>query len=645
VGIPGLFGILNPLTIAVTTLALAAALFFAPARAPLAPTTATSNRLDRRALLLCTCFALGYAGSAAVQQAFSPVLANDAITYHFPAAVHWLQTGRISLFETWYFNPANTYSPLAGSTFIAWWIAPLGTDVIARHEQFWAVALIYFASLRLARALGARPAVAALVATALVLSQPILRQSISEKDDLYLAAFFACAAAACAPDRLRDSLGPWRLGVALGLLLATKYTALFALPPLLLAIDAPKRSGWRPRHYAIALAAAALVAGPWYLRNTLLAGNPLYPIRIEIAGHTILPGLFSTTRSTQLHGITGLWTVLTQRQQSLPPVPAIALLLACVVAVARTGRQLRTNTLLRSCLLGPPVTLIIFWLSSPFPEARFALPALLLAFAATALAISTLIRPGAAQGAACLLLIVLCAATGIGGLTGIPIADFLTGAAIVTAAGLLIAWLLALFPAHRPRLVAALLLLLLLPAAAWVYVNWGLFLRSAHTYALTDLEYPTPTKSQYKLWYGDAADVWRFIDDKLPANEPLAYANTHFIHPMYGFRHTRPLVYVPTRRGVIHLRDLPPVPGKLSGEQVFPIFAAALTADTDEPGWLERLGASGATHLVVFHQPALPDPPELRIAQAHPDRFTPVFKNQAATVFELHGFAAEPRRP
>ena len=384
VTLPGLTGLLNPLSIAITTIAISAALFFAPFKTapPPVPARLSQSQPDKGfattpfnwSLLTCALFAIGYLAFMAWNQRFMPITANDAITYHFPAAVHWLQTGRLSLFETWFFNPANTYSPLAGSTFIAWWIAPPGNDVLARHVQAPALLLIFFAAVRLMRALGVRSAIAALIALALLLSKPFLRQSQIEKDDLYLAAFFACAAAGFAQERLRDPLGPWRIGVALGLLLAVKVSALLSLPVLLLVIDAPFRARWPARRYAIVVALVLLLAGPWYLRNLLLTGNPLFPAHLTFFGITLFKGIITTAPSAQFASLRSIWLLLTARDQSLPLLPMIALLLGAIAVWAGRIRMLRSDPLARLCLLGPPLALLVFLKTSPFPEARYLTP-------------------------------------------------------------------------------------------------------------------------------------------------------------------------------------------------------------------------------------------------------------------------------
>ncbi len=111
---------------------------------------------------------------------------------------------------------------------------------------------------------------------------------------------------------MRDGLGAWRVGAGLGLLLAMKYTTLLLMPALLLMIDAPFRAGWRRRDYAAAAGVAILLAGPWYLRNFLMTGNPVFPVKA-----LGLPGLFEARVSEQLRSAGGIWQTLTGRDQSL----------------------------------------------------------------------------------------------------------------------------------------------------------------------------------------------------------------------------------------------------------------------------------------------------------------------------------------
>src|SRR5690606_30744637 len=113
-----------------------------------------------------------------------PQLATDPLIYHLPAAARWIQEQRIGLVDFAYWLPANTYSPLGGSVWIAWWLAPIGNDALARFVQLPAWLLLYAAILRLLAMLNVRPTLATPVAIAAVVSHPFILQLPMAKDDI-----------------------------------------------------------------------------------------------------------------------------------------------------------------------------------------------------------------------------------------------------------------------------------------------------------------------------------------------------------------------------------------------------------------------------------------------------------------------------
>lgn len=627
VGLPGVLRLLSPISIALTTITLSATLFFSSRGKPPRPVVLERvNSLDRYTFLVATSFALAYIVSISSVMSVAPVMANDPLTYHFPAAVHWLQSGRISLFQTWFFNPANTYSPLAGSTFIAWWIAPIGSDVLARIVQQPTVFLAYFALIRLGKCLGLRTAIACIAALALVVSQPFARQCFVEKDDLYVAAFFLAACAALSKDRLTDRLGPWRLGVGIGLFLATKYTALLAFPALLLAIDAPFRAGWRFKQWTIAIAVALLLAGPWFLRNLLMTGNPLYPI--DFAG---LNGMFSTARSTSFATLGSTWNVLTALDQSIPALLMIILMAGWIIT-AILHRSL-ANPLLRLALLGPPLMVAFFLLFSPYSEARFLYPALGLSMVTAALAFRPL-APSLALPIAAAALFLPSLFTG---LATVNLANLAAPTIIITLLLVAGAILLDRFKRHRRRILASATAAATLFIAGWIYVDWRAHLLELYA-DVDDNNKPRISVLDYVYggWYGDdTAEMWKFIRMNLPPDQTLAYANTFLVHPLTGPSHNRRIVYVPTRRNVRHLHDLPHLSGKLPGEQIVSTVADATVADPDPRQWLEKLAQSNASHIVIFKEGVVKNPPEFAIIRDNPTRFEQVFENPAAAIYRV----------
>jgi hypothetical protein len=609
VALPGILGILNFGSIALTALFISTALYFTSSGT--VEGIKIDNPTDRWTLRGASAFAVAYLATIVAHMAigYSPVTSNDALIYHFPTAVQWIQTGRLGIYEPWFFNPTNAYSPVAGSTFIAWWIAPLGNSALARYVQVPAALLIFFAIVRIVRAAGVRSAVAAILAAALVASQPIVRQSIIEKDDLYLAAFFACAVGAMARDRLTDTLGTWRLGAAVGMMLATKYTALMIAPALLLLIDAPFRAGWRGRQWAIASAVTLVLAGPWFVRNLVLTGNPLYP----------MGSLFSSSRSGELPG--RLWDVLTHRDQSLPPAAMIALLIGALAGWVLHFRHIIVQPITRIILIGPIVLIVIFALNSPFPEARYAYGAFLLLLAAAALAIQAI--PWNALQLVCGGTLFATAAAS--GMPPVFLEQLLPLGLIVTA--LIAAALLAYdyLGARRKQITAIAGLAAVLVIAGGIYVNWPGYLNRCREAVV----------HHYPIHYAWEAPIWLWINEQIPPTERLAYSNTFLVLPLTGFDHSRPIVYVPTRKGVRHFTDLPRWKDKWPGEALLPQMQRELFTDPDEKWWLEGLQKSGARYIVIFKQAQGPRPPELDMIARHPQRFELLLDHASGAVYRI----------
>jgi hypothetical protein len=101
----------------------------------------------------------------------------------------------------------------------------------------------------------------------------------------------------------------WLLwGVSLGLYAGTKYVALVYAPVFLVV---PVVWLWRRsrvegagrglRQMAWVIPGLAAFALPWYVRNWVAAGSPLYPASLSLAGFTIARGAFS--RAAMLHSV------------------------------------------------------------------------------------------------------------------------------------------------------------------------------------------------------------------------------------------------------------------------------------------------------------------------------------------------------
>lgn len=631
--VPGMVGALHPATIALVALLLSSLMFAAGMRRRPASAQSPSMAIDglsRATFIASLFFLLGYLGALIWHQRNLPVVSNDAITYHLPAAVQWLQTGRLGLYESWYYNPANSYSPLGGSAYIAWLIAPFGNDVFARFVAVGPLIFLWFAMLNLVRSLGASVSVASVLALSAVLVRPFVSQTVLAKDDLFVAAFFIYIVDAIAQLRRGTSTSDDQplppalaqtilLGIALGLLLATKFTVLMSLPLLMLMID----RSWTVKGIAIVLGIAILLAGPWYLRNLLLTGNPLYPTQVSLFGKTVLPGILDVARSDLLKTPASVWHILTGSYYAPPRLLAWIILTGWLAGSVCAVRARAFDPVTRTCVLGSILGIAIFIFSAPYGEMRFAYPAILLLIASAAVALRQLRALPALLFAAIIAILAALSAFHM----IMTISFVATG---VVLAGVAVGIDRLKLP-RQLQLTGATLVLTALAMA--VYVNWSAYIELGKTDSIESWAHPTA--------YPGPGEVWRYVRNEVPAGKTIAYANTYFTYPLLGYTFDHRLVYAPTRRGLEHFVDLPPIGHRVTGEQIVGEVFALLRQDPDREQWLRRLRDSGAEYLVVIKtDPSMPKettgPPEFNLIAQSPEHFERLFDAKAGSVFKIN---------
>jgi hypothetical protein len=633
VALPGVVGLLNVWTMSAVALSAAGGLLWLSMRGGPGGAEPPPIRWDagRLTLLGCGLFVTAYVLAHAHANRWDPPRATDTLVYHLPAAVQWLQTGRLGLFPTWYWNPANAWSPMTGSTFIAWLMAPLGNDVLARFVQGPALLFLFALLARLGRIMGCGPAVAGLLAAAAVVSRPLFSQVGFAKDDLFVAAFFVAAVVSMSRDNLRHRLGPLRVGLAIGLLLAMKYTVVLVCPLLLFLLDAPFRAGWRARQWVVAIVVALVLSVPWFARNALLTGNPFYPMDVSLLGVEVFHGLFTTARAQDVRHASGVMRVLFDDYHSLPPPLAVTLLLGCLVGIAAAGGSVLRDPPRRAVLLGTPLTLASLFLTLPNQEVRFAFPLFALLFPSVAPALARWGRPAPVGILLAAGLLVLSLATS----TSPDLWRRVAGMALpplviaVLAAG---AWAV---QTHYLRLRAQSLALVgalaALGCVMFVYVEW-----SAYTEAY-GLGVPARSAEAYPA----EAPLWTFVREHVPDDATLAVANTYWVYPFYDAGLRRRVVYAPVRPDVSDYRGLPrlgdePIPADLLAERT----TRVMNAGADRAAWLEHLGRSGAQFLVIARSPHESNPPEDRFVAEEPGRFEKLFDHPlGGAVYRIAGAA------
>lgn len=608
VGLCGISGLLTPAWLAIVSTGLCVGLMLAGRRTSGGPLVVEWSRAERLTFRAAAVSVAAYGLAAVWDARFLPAMGDDPLTYHLPAAAAWLQRGRIDVFETWFFNPANSYSPLAGSMFAVWMIAPFDSDVAARFMQAPAVLAIFAATTAIARHLGAGALLACMLGIAAALCRPVITQALLAKDDLFLCAFVLTALVNFART---DRLATLRFAISIGLAASTKFTSVYALLVLLPLVRIPKSpAGWR--NLLMGAIVVAVVAGPWFVRNLLLTQNPVFPIRLPG-----LDGLFATEVSPRLRSIDGLRQSLIDGYFSLGRVMTAALIGVWVTSIAiAVRRRWFRSTLTTAVFIGPVLCIGAFVLTSPYAEARFVISGVVVMIASIATWAVVLPRTALAIGTMTAIIAVS------SGFESSWTMRFAAIGALATAAWVTLDRLWQR-RSRRQYLVAGALVVLI--GGVWVYWN-------AYVVSLVE--------SSHVAWasrYGPLVEAWRFVRHDLPRGAPLAYTNTYLIYPLMGERLDRPVLHVPVAPGVHRLHDLPPFQGRINETTLLPVVVGATQANGDAVQWRRRVLDSSVAYLIIARTPIAPQiPPAPELGWVAGDNaFRPVFDNPAATIFEV----------
>jgi 4-amino-4-deoxy-L-arabinose transferase-like glycosyltransferase len=201
----------------------------------------------------------------------------DAMAYHLPRVLYWVQHASVAFFPTHYLNQL-VLQPFAEYLTLQTWLLS-GGDSYANLPQLGAYLLCVAGVSLVSRELGGDRRAQALSAALCATLPNIILQASGAKNDLVLAAglvAFLYFGLRFALHRAANDLV--YAAVAAGLALFTKGTAYLFLPPLgvVIVLWAGDRKARLLRDLVVAGGAAALLLnGPLYLRNERLSGSPL----------------------------------------------------------------------------------------------------------------------------------------------------------------------------------------------------------------------------------------------------------------------------------------------------------------------------------------------------------------------------------
>ena len=603
------------------------------------------ERSTQVVLLLVVWILLGFSIAALAE----PSTLWDALAYHLPMAVDWMQSQYLQPSYIPWADIANSYFPGNGELLYLWALAPFRNDLLVRIVSVCMWLVLAIALFRVCRKVGASGQ-SSFVAVILFLFTPVvLSQATQLTLDMTSAAIFLLALGHLFEfERSRHMESMALFSAASGLFLGVKYSG----PAYLLLLLGGMFfvfvwRGWREFSVRIVLGCCmvftvgtTVLGGYWYIRNLILTGNPVHPLQISLLGRVILPGAPSSSHYQFRQLLNHLGDIaisdLVKAASRGVGLPYLLLLTVSVFLLLERFCLHRDKDSERSwlavliLLLGFVVGSLVLYLSTPYSIMRFGDSPI------TINSLAEGMRLGMVTLALCAILIALglsCRPKLLGVLwliLPVPLAQILlfghdpsvhsffsgklmslqhsivAGAIVAVGALAYYAW-----TTHRPlfNLPGGLLqrYALILVVVVTLVIGGGLYRVEQHR-----------ERFRYGVYrrYGDTAIGWEWVAQNVH-NARVAFAGFHLSYPLYGDDLRNQVRYIN-------------IVGKLD-DRHHNYEAYSYRKGGSYDVWLRNLREWGARYLVLSDSTE-----EEEWATEHPEVFSQVFSNSQIRIYRIN---------
>ncbi|MHC4661540.1 MAG: ArnT family glycosyltransferase [Planctomycetota bacterium] len=225
----------------------------------------------------------------AAVKCFVPSVKPDSLTYHLAAPKIFLQAGGTVFMPT----VCQANYPLFTEMYYLLGLALQG-EILAKLFSWLFAWLLLGATWSLGHRLYGRRAGSAAVLLIIAIPEVSYQASIAYVD-VATTAWLALAAYSCVRYAEKNRAGAAVLaGIFTGLAASAKLPALLSFPFVAAALIIP---AWRNSdaarglfHAVLAGVSCLIIAGPWYVKNLVLAGNPVWPFAYGIFGGKFITG-------------------------------------------------------------------------------------------------------------------------------------------------------------------------------------------------------------------------------------------------------------------------------------------------------------------------------------------------------------------
>jgi dolichyl-phosphate-mannose-protein mannosyltransferase len=219
---------------------------------------------------------------------------TDALSFHLPSVVQWIQTGTLWTITDYLPQQAHGAYPNNGDAVLLALALPFHSDLLVRWAMLPYLALVTLGTYGIARELRAPLPTALLSAVALTAVPAVVYPALFnvQTDTLMLATFAAGIYFLLRHRRTESRADLVLAGLGLGIAFGTKWYGVSTVAGVIVVWAAAwllcGRGFARVARETLLLTALVLAAGGfWLLRNLVQTGNPLFPLKVAPLGVTI----------------------------------------------------------------------------------------------------------------------------------------------------------------------------------------------------------------------------------------------------------------------------------------------------------------------------------------------------------------------
>jgi len=306
--LPGVFGVLDRAVVPVVALGFAAVSLLVPAapdnRTGYAPAPAASTGFERVTAAILGACVLAVSLAYMRQQLATPTDGIDALTIHLPDVGAWIQSGSFWHINQFVPDLAHGYYPNNGDVVLLSAVLPWHDDAFVRLALVPFAGLLAAAMYAIATELSAPRAVAAVFAATACAAPALLTPTLRDvmPDVVCLFGIAAGVLFMCRQAKSEDRAQLVLAGLALGIAFGAKWYGVSSVVAIAVVWGAATLAARRPIGAVIRRGlelggAIAFAGGFWLLRNIVASGNPFFPAKVSLLGHTIFDAPFDTVRA------------------------------------------------------------------------------------------------------------------------------------------------------------------------------------------------------------------------------------------------------------------------------------------------------------------------------------------------------------